>query len=209
MKTTHCVPLVALLGMVFAVPSLVSAATYTVTNAASDGPGTLRAAIDAANTSTPPITITFNLPGSPPFLIALTNVLPDINVPVFIDGASQPGYSNNVPIVEVSGAPLGGAWEGLHVYGGNSRVRGLILSNFSNNPAMRIVGLGSNRVEGCYVLSNRDGNTIGGPYAGARNVISGNRNAGVNLNTTATGKASHRVPAAATVSMWCRGPETL
>ena len=69
------------------------AATYTVTNTADSGAGSLRQAIIDANNSFGSDTITFNIPGAGPHTITLTTELPSITSPVIIDGLTQPGAS--------------------------------------------------------------------------------------------------------------------
>ncbi|MCE7926740.1 MAG: hypothetical protein DYG98_27180 [Haliscomenobacteraceae bacterium CHB4] len=66
--------------------------TTTVTNVNDDGPGSLRAAIQCANTRPGPDTIRFNIPGAGPHLIALTSSLPGFSDPkTVLDGTTQPG----------------------------------------------------------------------------------------------------------------------
>lgn len=81
--------------------STASGATYLVSNAANAGSGSLRAAIESANANPGPHTINFNIPGSP--VITLTSELPAITQPVFVNGASQPGYKN-FPLVTLQPA---------------------------------------------------------------------------------------------------------
>lgn len=84
-----------------------SAQTFTVTSTGDDanasatsttcattaGTCTLRAAIEAADASGLPATISFDLPGSGPQTISPATALPTITVPVDINGISQPGSS--------------------------------------------------------------------------------------------------------------------
>src|SRR3569623_1589556 len=78
-----------------AVNDLGAAHTYTVTSTG-DGTsgGTLRQAITAANAAGVPAVIKFNV-GCGPAVIQLNSVLPDIKVPLQIDGYSQSGASRN------------------------------------------------------------------------------------------------------------------
>jgi uncharacterized repeat protein (TIGR01451 family) len=67
------------------------AATFTVTNTANEGAGSLRRAIEEANGSTGN-TIAFNIPGTGPFTIAPTSALPGIAAEnMTIDACTQPG----------------------------------------------------------------------------------------------------------------------
>ena len=113
--------------LLFAAESL--AATYTVTNAADvNFGGTLRWAINAANTNGPADRITFNLP--PPYLIAPTGVLPSVSdASTTIDGSSQPGFSGT-PIVHLCGTGAPASANGLSLSGSGSIVRGLMITKF-------------------------------------------------------------------------------
>jgi hypothetical protein len=65
-------------------------AFLTVTTNADSGPGSLRAAIQAANSAAgTPQTIAFNIPGSCPQVIALASPLPDVTDTLVIDGYSK------------------------------------------------------------------------------------------------------------------------
>jgi uncharacterized repeat protein (TIGR01451 family) len=70
-----------------------AAATLPVTTVADDGPGSLRQAMLDANSSPGADTITFDLPGSGPFVIAPATPLPEItDNATTVDGTTQPGY---------------------------------------------------------------------------------------------------------------------
>jgi hypothetical protein len=72
-----------------------SGCSTVVTSTNDSGPGTLRDAIQCANSIPGVDTITFNIPGSGVQTITPLTVLPDITDPVIIDGYSQPGASPN------------------------------------------------------------------------------------------------------------------
>lgn len=74
-----------------------SAATFTVTTTADSGPGSLRQAIldSNANGNSELDTISFNIPGAGPHVIAPTTALPGIRSSVTIDGYTQPGATPN------------------------------------------------------------------------------------------------------------------
>lgn len=75
--------------------------TTLVLNTNDSGMGSLRQAILNANSNNSGDTITFNIPGSAPFVISLATALPAITASnVMVDGTSEPGYSTN-PIVEI------------------------------------------------------------------------------------------------------------
>lgn len=186
-----------------------AAATFTVDSSA-DGPDTnpgdgvclaernactLRAAIQETNALPGLDTININIlcllpicglpeirPGSP---------LPDITSPVIIDGTVQSRRGR----VWLNGIAAGAATHGLDISGGNSTVRGLVISNFDGAGINLRVG-GSNVIEdnsigtdfngtaaagnsnGIVIISNSSNNIIGGTNAASRNVISGNQGNG-------------------------------
>ncbi len=155
----------------------------------SDSHCSLREAILAANTILGDDTITFNIPGNPPYTIHPLDALPIITGPVTIDGASQPGYTDR-PLIELDGSVTPVAF-GLRFKVGNNTVRALAINNFTGSGIFLETG-GYNTITGCYIGLDIDGvtdqgnvqfgiraegtgyNQIGGLTADARNVISGN-----------------------------------
>jgi hypothetical protein len=170
-------------------------ATFTVSNTADAGPGSLRQAITDANaTAAPPHTINFAIPGTGVQTIAPLSVLPNINVPIIIDGTSQPGFAGT-PLIEINGAGAG-AVSGFRVLGGGSTLRGLIINRFGNagislesngnTVAGNYIGINAagtaalpNALFGVAVQNGGSGNIIGGIAATDRNVISGNTADGI------------------------------
>jgi hypothetical protein len=67
-------------------------ATFTVTTAADNVPGSLRSAINSANSSPGLDMIAFAI-GSGNVQLAPAAQLPDITDPVVIDGTTQPGFA--------------------------------------------------------------------------------------------------------------------
>jgi hypothetical protein len=115
--------------------------TFTVTNTADSGAGSLRAAI--LNANAPPVradTITFNIGGAGVHTIALLSALPTINDAVTIDGTTQPGYAGT-PLIELNGAGAAGA-DGLVLGAGSSGtiVRALAINRFGGGRAASIQG---------------------------------------------------------------------
>ncbi|HJQ71463.1 MAG TPA: FG-GAP-like repeat-containing protein [Blastocatellia bacterium] len=183
------------------VPSA-AASTFTVTNTADSGAGSLRQAILNANSSAGPDQILFNIPGAGPHTISLASALPTISDPVTISGSSQPGFSGT-PLIELNGAGAGSGVDGLRITAGNSVISGLVINRFSGD-GIELSANGGNRIEGNFIGTNAAGtadlgnafhgvlihssnNTVGGTAAGARNVISGNENIGVSLAAGTTG----------------------
>lgn len=176
-------------------PGQALGATLTVNNANDSGSGSLRQAIQTANASTAPDTITFSI-GTGAHTITLSSALPAITNSVVIDATTQPGYADK-PLIELSGASVGSG-SGLWLAGGSNTVRGLIINGFpscgldvegggTNVIAGNYIGTDSsgttarpNHYEGIYV-NGTSGNLIGGTNASDRNVISGNGEAGILL----------------------------
>ena len=182
--------------------------TYTVTTIADAGPGSLRDAILGANANAGADTIAFNISPNANLTIVPATPLPDVTDPVTIDATTQPGYPGT-PIVEIDGSgPLPPGTNGLVVRAGQSVVRGLVLRGFSGSGVL-LDGAGHNIVEGNFIgvdhtgtaaIGNLDAgvvvrdshlNTIGGTAAPARNVISGNAQAGVAIRGPSTFEAEH------------------
>ena len=81
--------------------------TFLVDNTADSGPGSLRQAILDSNAATGQAnTIDFHIPGCGVQTIVPLSALPAITQPVLIDGWSQPGYSGT-PLIELSGSQVG------------------------------------------------------------------------------------------------------
>ncbi len=76
---------------------------FVVTNASDGGPGSLRAAVIAANAAADLNTITFAIPGAWVHHIAPATPLPVISNPVIIDGLSQPGTVSMAPMINLDG----------------------------------------------------------------------------------------------------------
>ncbi|MGB2895618.1 MAG: right-handed parallel beta-helix repeat-containing protein [Anaerolineales bacterium] len=186
-------------------PQSASANTYTVINTNNSGLGSLRQAIDDANSNLGLDTIDFDITGcSGVCTIQLTNPLPIIDDPVYIDGLSQTGASagdlwagtGHTLLIEIDGSLLPSSPNGLYMTAGNSTVRGLVINNFPGN-GIFIMTNGGNTIETNYigtnstgvgnlgnelsgiVLNNVGSNTIGGSAPGAGNLISGNDDYGI------------------------------
>src|SRR5215470_11547827 len=95
--------------------------TFTVTNLADAGPGSLRQAILDANAArTGTSTIDFKIPGQGVHAIAPASPLPAITRAVLIDGRSQPGFAGT-PLIELDGSQAGAGGfsqgAGIHLTG--------------------------------------------------------------------------------------------
>jgi uncharacterized repeat protein (TIGR03803 family)/parallel beta-helix repeat protein len=184
---------------------------FVVINTTDAGPGSLRQAIFDANyfgaTYGGTNTVTFAIPTTDPgynydatgvFAIRPQSALPTVTAPVVIDGTTEPGY-NGTPLIELDGASAGAGVNGLVLTAGASTVEGLAINRFGGN-GVEIDGNGGDVITGNYIGTDATGTsaagngdgiavisvsnvTIGGTAAGARNIISGNKGAGVVLGS--------------------------
>lgn len=191
--------------LVVLVPHAARAAVFTV-NAVDDtsdgvcdaGHCSLREAITAAAQTVGGDEIDFELPGDPPFTIAVGSQLPSLAAGVTVDGSTQPGFAGT-PVVVLDGGGAGFA-HGL-VSTGMATIRSLVITNFEGNGVL-LAGAGGDVVEGCYVGIDASGmqaagnarsgvnvgssnNRIGGSDASQRNVLSGNTERGVVVTASA------------------------
>jgi hypothetical protein len=174
--------------------AVVPGSVFTVTNTNDSGPGSLRQAILDANSSPGSDTIAFNLLG-PSRTIRPVLALPGITEAVVIDGSTQPGFVGT-PIVELNGANSPSL--GLFIAAHNTIVRSLVINSFHLSGVVLGDGSGDDRVEGCYIGTDVAGeiaagngasgisifssnNVIGGTASNTRNVISGNSEAGIQV----------------------------
>jgi uncharacterized repeat protein (TIGR01451 family) len=170
--------------------------TFTVINTSDSGTGSLRQAILGANGAPGPDIIKFNIPGSGTQTITLATALPTVTAQVMIDGTSQPGFAGT-PLIELDGASVTSG-VGLHLAGGNTTVKGLVINRFGGI-GIHIDTAGGDVIQGNYIGTDTTGtiaspntgdgisigsfnNTIGGTTAAARNVISGNKSHGVHFD---------------------------
>jgi parallel beta-helix repeat protein len=164
--------------------------SLVVTSTADSGPGTLRAAIDIANTNlVSPDRIAFNIPGPGSLTITATSALPVITDAVTIDATTQPGYAG-VPLVRLDGG--GASGDGLTLQAAGSAVRGLAITRFSGS-GIFIGNVSGCTIEGNYIgtdgtadLGNESGITVeqGGSHTLRNNVVSGNDGSGITLQRT-------------------------
>jgi titin len=176
--------------------------TFTVTSTADSGPGTLRDAIAQVNADPAgPGVITFDVPTnqSPPpvQVIRPLSPLPAVSRPVVIDGTTQPGYAGS-PLVALDGSGAGPSANGLDLQAGDSAVAGLAVYSFAGAGVLLDGGSGDvitadyvgTNAAGTAALANGTGvllrgtyqAQVGGTEAGAGNLISGNKAAGVEID---------------------------
>ena len=179
-----------------------------VTNVNDDGIGSLRYAMNYANSTVGTDIITFSIPGYGPFTIQPQTALPTITDPVIIDGYSQPGASATSPIllIEIDGTNAGTGSNGLTIRSGSCTVKGLVINRFAGD-GIQITNSGGNIILGNYIgvdvmgespegnsgngieiINGSSNNKIGGVNFGDGNLISGNKGAGISiLSNGATG----------------------
>jgi hypothetical protein len=176
----------------------------TVTNTNDSGAGSLSQAIlDASASSGVVDVINFNIPGATVHTIIPLSPLPAITDPVVIDGYTQPGAvpatgsTAAIMRIELNGQNAGVGADGLHITAGNTTVRGLVINRFSDD-VIELASNGNNTISGNYLgvdptgtldrgnaygiyVNETSNNTIGGTIPAARNIISGNNEAGINI----------------------------
>jgi len=176
---------------------------------AASGECTLRAAIEQANAIAGADTINFNIApfNDSVKTIAPVSPLPGISDIVILNGYSQPNSSANtlttsdnaVILIELNGTNAGANANGLTITGNNSTISGLAINRFGR-VGISISGGDNNVIAGNFVgtdasgaidfgngsvgiygefASLSNGNLIGGTTPAARNIISGNGNAGI------------------------------
>jgi hypothetical protein len=181
-------------------------AIYFVTNTNDAGIGSLRTAIDNANTTAGLDSIVFNIPGAGPHTITPLNDLPDITDPVLVAGYTEPGA---VPAAGANPATLTVVIDGTNMTTGlvldtdNSSVAGLVVHSVSGvggtcgGAGICVLG-DHNWIRGNYLgvdsagvlplpnsssglIVEGDENVLGGASPEHRNVISGNNHFGIDL----------------------------
>lgn len=174
-----------------------------VTNTNDSGPGSFRQAILDANSNPGLDTIDFDIPGSGPHIIQPLTALPEITDPVIIDGYTQTGAfeateSTAASLKIILDGTNAGATAGLVLASGSSTIRGLVINNFQL-AGITLSTNGGNTIEGNYIgtdnsgtmgnsnrwgiyVSNSSNNVFGGLTPDARNLISANREVGIQID---------------------------
>jgi parallel beta-helix repeat protein len=161
----------------------------TVSNASDSGHGSLRAAIECANSTLGSDTINFSIGVGSTAIIAVDSALPAILGSLTINATGS-------QIVLRRSALLGTTADGLAITGNDTTIRGLVIQGFGGY-GISITDGDSNTIEGNYIgtdatgtmavpnntggiyVTNSTNTTIGGTAAGQRNIISGNGGNGV------------------------------
>ena len=173
----------------------VQAPPLTVVNTNDAGPGSLRQAILDANASGEATTIQFHIASRGVQTIALASALPALDVPVLIDGTSEPGYAGT-PLVVLQGLGRATTNDGLELDAGaaGSTIQGLAIDDCYIG--IFVDGADYTTIQGNYIGVAADGVTaagnsqqgirleasnctIGGTGANDGNVISANQETGL------------------------------
>lgn len=173
-----------------------------------NGNCTLRAAIQNSNKTSGKDTIAFNISGTAPYTIVITETeLPSVTYPIIIDGRTQTGYAiKHMPLIEIDGSTLPINNSGLRLFGlaNNSEIYGLSIGGFqrsavapyytggygiyvrtqntivqSNYLGLKPDGTTLNRNEWGVFFLDSGNNKVGGTGAFEGNVVSGNYSGGV------------------------------
>lgn len=177
-----------------AVEGRVLFSTYTVTNVNDIGAGSFRDALNRANVTTAADTIEFRIGTGLKTIWARGGM--NARYPVNINATTQGGYAGK-PLVEIRGDYAGTSTNALSLSGGYSTVQGLVINRFGGTGIMVMYG-NNNVIRNNYIGTDASGaaaapnkghgvfvqtayNTIGGPSATDRNVLSGNGGSGVQL----------------------------
>ncbi len=162
---------------------------FHVTNTLDDGVGSLRRAIENANSFPGQDTITFDIPGTGVHTISPLTELPMITDTVTIDGKSQSGYIDT-PLIELHGGNITGITQGFLISSSESTVRGLTINGFSGG-AIRTHGYPNNlTIEENFLGTDPTGSSAvpngqsaiqltGAGHQVIANLISGNSSAGI------------------------------
>ncbi len=180
----------ALVLLISALPA--GAATYTVSNTADSGAGSLRQAILDANANPGADTIAFDIPGSGIHTITPLTALPAITQSLTIDGYTQSGASpnsnpfgqpwNGVILIEIDGENLGANNAGLSFSAGQAVVRGLAINRCLGNLSSGEIYLqstGSSVIAGNVIGLDPTGHFVPGNGSTAPKGIWSDTNAGL------------------------------
>lgn len=164
--------------------------TFVVTSVADSGVGSLREAIESANTTAGADTIAFDI-GAGHQTIDVLSPLPSITEGTIIDGSTQPGYSGS-PLIELSGNGLYAAGFFVADSASGTTVKGLAINGFAHS-GVWIAGADGCVIEGNYIGLDVTGEVAVGNESGlfvtsgvdgiliADNVVSGNATYGLYL----------------------------
>ncbi len=132
-----------------------------VSNTNNTGPGSLREAINCANAQPGPDVITFNIPGSGPFIIQLSSQLPALtDGSTTIDATTQPNYAPGLVELRAPSQNFGNGFtieaDNCHIYGFRitSFGTGIRMTQYSGSPRTVYIGAPN---KGNIFFKNADG----------------------------------------------------
>jgi hypothetical protein len=171
MKSKIFCRLASLVFFCFYFSQFVVALTYTVINQNDSAAGSLRKAIQNANTNPGYDYIVFSIPATGVQTIILSSPLPPLSDPngVSINGYSQPGAQANTQpqgtpsdanlLIELSGQLITWA-DGLYLSAGPNFIQGLVINRFSRGIVIdgTLDGGVGNYILGCYIGTDPSGN---------------------------------------------------
>ena len=170
--------------------------SFSVTNTNDAGTGSLRQAIVSSDAVMGPNSINFNIPGNGVQTINVLSPLPTITQQVTVNGTSQPGYAGS-PVIVLDGTNAGSSAVGLTLHASNSTVKGLVIDGFAV-AGILIDGASADTITNDYLGVTAAGNGAKANFSGivisggakgnfvTGDVISGNRDFGVELSGTGT-----------------------
>ena len=204
-----------------------AADTFTVTSRADAGPGSLRAAIYAANGEGPPErvdTIRF-LPPARGGTVELTSALPTIRQPVLIEGC-DPAVAATRPCAGVRG-PAGSGADGLRINAGPAEVAGLAITRMGRG-LVHLAGAGGLLVRnswfGVDMRADVEANGLGMALEGlggtvgvgdgassqeGRNVIAASRGPGIEISGSFYAVRGNRIGLTASGLAAPNGPDAI
>ncbi|WP_146404097.1 GEVED domain-containing protein [Planctomycetes bacterium CA13] len=158
-----------------------------------DGFTSLRAAIEEANFLANLDVIQFDIPGDGPQVISLSDALPTVIDPIFVDGSTQPSYAST-PLIGLEGATSSLSADGLqfsNTAAGSSLI-GLAIYGFGGD-GIEFNGGAGNTVTDCFLGLDPNGMALGNGLSGAHvvnssdntidaNVIAANGTTGIIVN---------------------------
>ena len=141
----------------------------------------LREAINAANSAAGRQEITFDIEATGVPVILPNSALPAITQEVVIDGTTQPDAGK----VQIDGNVAGTGVSGLHITGGNTEIRGMVINRFSGD-GIRIENGGGNVLIGNLVGTDSTGNEDRGNGQAGIHILNSASNTVGQLNNAAT-----------------------
>lgn len=152
-------------GLIGLTPAYAQSTDIAVTNLDDSGPGSLREALQLANTL-PSSRITFAIPGEGTRYIKPLSALPEITTQTVLDGRTQDGYDGR-PIIQIDGIAATGS-NGLVLGADASQIHGVSVTRFDGSGI--VISANQCAVTGCHIGVDPLG--LGGGWGNGQNGIS-------------------------------------